>query len=247
MIKKTTLLSIVFALCTLPASAQYMGPSDILTAKSQYDMLPQAQRNAMDDHLTRAIYRRIHRATDPVCQWAEDTYFRTCGGSFTYDFQTFYKTTDWISLVRSEERTVDRNGPLGSSCYAVTTPSFEQKPLHRDVSVYQDRFNRLQAAITKNPVLKKYKLSVPNPDDLVIFDQDKTTPWNFKSVLKWFAWDTSRPHLVECSRQVPGVIGISFTHATPQIQVAFNLWIDTQTKTVYFLRNGKYYGETFQK
>lgn len=248
MIKKTTILSLVFALCAVPAAAQYMGPSDILTAKGQYDMLPQKERDAINNRITRAIYQGIrHHVTEPVCQWAEDTFFRYCGSSFTYDFKTFYKTTDWISLVRSEERAVDRNGPLGSSCYAVTTPSFTQQPLHKDAAVYQARFTQLQAAITTNPVLKKYKLAVPNPDDLVIFDQLGRTPWNFEHVIKWFSWDTNRPNLAECSRQVPGVIGISFTNVVPEAQVVFNLWIDTQTKTVYFLRNGKYYGETFQK
>ncbi len=229
MTKKTIILAVLCALVTLPSAAQYMGPHDFLTAKGAMDMDPayRAQQNAM---LERAL----------------TTALTICTGGFLSSCEhksaSASSTNNWQTLVKREEYHIHRNGPLGSSCYAITTPSFKQKPVQpADKEVYQQRFARLQAAISANDVLQHYKLAVPNPHDLVTLGQNAS--WTFDKLVNWLR-DPNSSNQMECSKQVPGVVGISFTKRQQGTRtVEFNLWIDASTQTVYLLNNGKYYGE----
>lgn len=225
--KKKLLLAALCTFVTLPACAQYMGPHPFLAAKGTMDMDP-AYRARQTAALKRTLATVLTLCTGGL--------FTSCEGKPA----SAISTNDWQSLVKGEERQIQRNGPLGTSFYALTTPSFKQQPVAaQDQEVYQQRFKRLEAALHANATLQNYKLAVPNPADLVMLGTHST--WTFEMLLNWLS-DPNSPKQMECSKQVPGVIGISFTEPTSR-QVAFNLWIDARAKTVYLLKNGKYYGE----
>lgn len=246
MTKKTLILTAVFSFFSVSAFAQYMGSHSFLSEKVRYDNLSAQEQEAIDARVSRAVGRKIECVLEPIGQWVEDRVYETFGSTCA-SVSGRYRTYDWAHLVKSEERNINRNGPLGSSCYAVTTPSFPQKQLHENAQEYAARFRRLQAAMKQNAVLKNYKLVVPNPDDLVLFDAKEQGEFgiNMDALVKWLGKDTShsQDNQMECSKRVPGVIGISFTRHHPDLHVGFNLWIDARTKTVYFLRNGEYYGK----
>ncbi len=226
--KKKLLLAVLCAFVALPTCAQYMGPHPFLATKKSSHATP--QDNSLKRSVTKTVIDVIlgHRyVTLEVCQNGKSG--------------RQVKKQDWQSLVKSEERHIHRNGPLGTSFYALTTPSFKQQPVTaQDQEVYQQRLMRLESALRANTTLQNYTLAVPNPADLVTLGNHSIT-WTFEKLLSWLS-NPSSPKQMECAKQVPGVVGISFTELTTR-QVAFNLWIDARTKTVYLLNNGQYYGE----
>lgn len=229
MTKKIIILAVLCTLVTLPAAAQYMGPHDFLTAKGAMDMDP-AYRARQTAALERALATALTICTGGLFVSCD----RRPAGAIA--------TNNWQTLVKREEHQIHRNGPLGASFYAITTPSFEQQAVQpADQEVYQARFLRLQAAIKANEVLQRYKLAVPNPHDLVTLGQNAA--WTMDKLVSWLR-NADSPKQMECSKQVPGVVGISFTNRQQGSRIVeFNLWIDSRTQTVYLLNNGKYYGE----
>ncbi len=146
-----------------------------------------------------------------------------------------YKTADFVRKVRWEEGLVHGNGPLGTSCYAITTPDFKQLD-PANPALFNRRLAGFQEDITAfNADLKHYKVAVPNPQVLEQLTQRQA------EVLSYFlATGKYKGAKVTASNPVKGVVGVTFH--VPGVKLP-NLWIDTRTYTVYILDNGQLYGE----
>lgn len=139
----------------------------------------------------------------------------------------------WVLAVRREERSIDRPGPLGSSCYAVTTKSFPQQPVcAADETVFNQRKELIQARLKKNHTLAYYRFKVPQPHDLArLTDQQLTFITDFlaqpaeeENFNTQFSPSVNKPQ--------QGVTELTFANK-PMV-----LRIDSRAKTVYFFYRG---------
>lgn len=78
---------------------------------------------------------------------------------------------EWVNVIESEVRTINRNGPLGTSFYIANPKSFTQPSAYENKEVFNSRLNTLRKAMASNHTLGTYTLLVPRPNDLINLDE----------------------------------------------------------------------------
>ena len=134
----------------------------------------------------------------------------------------------WVKLVKNEENQVNHK-----STYGRKVPIFTQSPIPTDAAhTFSLRLSSIQRAINRHPVLARYELIVPQPNDIITLRE-----WEINHLSTFFLQgivygQTHEFYLVKNAKKVQeSVVEIQFTPRTSSHTAIF--LVDCHNRKIY--------------